>query len=65
MSFGITMWKYSMNKNQNYVTWIQIALQSIQKQMAFAQTVLKMLKRDLILRFKDQEIRYIKEKIKK
>ena len=30
-----------MEKNQNYVTWVQTALQSIEKQKVFTQTLQK------------------------
>ena len=28
MNFGMVMWNENREKNQNYVTWIQITLQS-------------------------------------
>ena len=44
MTFSMIAQNQNMEKNQNYVTWVQTALQSIQKQKVFTQTLQKKFK---------------------
>ena len=39
MDFGTIIWNQNIDRKQNYATWIQIALQSTEKQKIYTQTL--------------------------
>ena len=65
MSFGMIKWSKNKEKMQNYVTWIQTVSLFTWKVMIFKNTLLKMLKQDLILQIMNLTEHYWKERTKK
>ena len=62
ISFGRITLKQNIQKNRNYVTWIQTDFQSTHDQNTFTQTFQKMLQLNLILQIMNQTDHYLKEK---